>query len=44
MKELSKNNSLTSPKTIDLSNPDKVNAMDKKRYYVLVQIKNFTLN
>ena len=33
MKELSKNNSLTSPKTIDLSNPDKVNAMVKKQYY-----------
>ena len=33
VKELSKNNSLTSPKTIDLLNPDKINAMVKKQYY-----------
>ena len=32
MNELSKNNSLTSPKIIDLSNPDKVNGMVKKQY------------
>ena len=34
MKELSKNNSLTSPKTIDLSNLDKVNAMVKKILWI----------
>ena len=41
MKELSKNNSLTSSKTIDLPNPDKVNAMAKKQYYGYGSNKKF---